>query len=256
MRGGHGNILIEWLFLAYSWEKSTLDLVLIPWYTGGDLFSLFINVCMSLASDPHNPVPTVTGPESEEYLSAGALLFEMIKVIALAIVIIIPIRLFLFQPFFVQGASMEPNFHDGQYLIISEFGYKYTDLVGLLEVNPFRELGRQEPVVFRYPKNPDQYFIKRIIGLPGESVAIQNSKVYIYNAAHPEGYLLDESLYLDPSVKTTDMPKTTLSNEEYFVMGDNRMFSYDSRAFGPIHKKDLMGRVLLRAWPLNTVTLY
>lgn len=203
-----------------------------------------------------NPEPIVTGPESEEYLSLGALFLEMVKVIALAIVIIIPIRVFLFQPFFVQGASMEPNFHDGQYLIINEFGYKHTDIPGVGAVKQFRELERQEPIVFRYPKNPDQFYIKRIIGLPGESVAIKNGTVYIYNTIHPDGYALDESAYLDKNIKTSDMPKLKLQDNEYFVMGDNRSFSYDSRAFGPIHKKDLIGRVFLRAWPLSTITLY
>ncbi len=206
-----------------------------------------------------NTTPDLSSPEGEvgdEYLSVGGLLLEMIKVITLAIVIIIPIRLFLFQPFFVQGASMDPNFHDGQYLIINEFGYKHTEIPGIGEVKSFRTLERQEPVVFRYPKNPEQFYIKRVIGLPGESVAIQNGVVYIFNEAHPEGYILDESLYLDRSVKTSDMPKLTLNQEEYFVMGDNRAFSYDSRAFGPIHKKDLIGRVLFRAWPLSKVALY
>lgn len=196
------------------------------------------------------------GNEGEEYLSIGGLLLEMVKVITLAIVIIIPIRLFLFQPFFVQGASMDPNFHDGQYLIINEFGYKHTNLPGIGEVKSFRTLERQEPVVFRYPKNPEQFYIKRVIGLPGESVAIKNGVVYIFNEAHPNGYILDESLYLDRNIKTSDLPKVTLTEDEYFVMGDNRAFSYDSRSFGPIHKKDLIGRVLFRAWPLNTVKLY
>lgn len=205
---------------------------------------------------PLPKAPDIVSPESEEYLSLGALLFEMLKVITLAIVVIIPIRTFLFQPFFVQGASMEPNFHDGQYLIINELGYKYTDLFGLATISAFRDFDRQETIVFRYPKNPEQFFIKRVIGLPGESVAIKNGAVYIYNDIHPDGFLLDESAYLDKSIKTTDMPKLKIGADEYFVMGDNRAFSYDSRVFGPVPKEDLIGRVLLRAWPLSTVELY
>lgn len=206
--------------------------------------------------ETQNPVPVVTGPESEEYLSLGALFLEMAKVIVLAIVIIIPIRVFLFQPFFVQGASMEPSFDDGEYLIISEFGYKHTEVPGVGAVKQFRDLERQEPIVFRYPKNPEQFYIKRIIGLPGESVAIKDGKVYIYNDIHHDGYVLDETGYLSPKVKTSDMPKLKLSDDEYFVMGDNRSFSYDSRAFGPIDRKDLIGRVLLRAWPVSKLSLY
>jgi signal peptidase I len=202
------------------------------------------------------PVPIVTGPENEEYLSLSALFFEMVKVIALAIVIIIPIRVFLFQPFFVQGASMEPNFEDGEYLIINEFGYKHTEIPGVGTVEQFRDLDRQDVVVFRYPKNPEQYYIKRVIALPGESVAIKDGIVYIFNEVHHQGYALDESAYLAKNVKTSDMTKITLDEDEYFVMGDNRSFSYDSRAFGPIHRKDLIGRVLLRAWPVSRASLY
>ncbi len=202
------------------------------------------------------PVPVVTGPENEEYLSLSALFFEMVKVIALAIVIIIPIRVFLFQPFFVQGASMEPNFEDGEYLIINEFGYKHTEIPGVGTVEQFRDLDRQDVVVFRYPKNPEQYYIKRVIALPGESVAIKDGIVYIFNEVHHQGYALDESTYLAKNVKTSDMTKITLDEDEYFVMGDNRAFSYDSRAFGPIHRKDLIGRVLLRAWPVSRASLY
>lgn len=209
-----------------------------------------------MTSLPPTTAPRPDRSESEEYLSLGELFLEMAKVITLAIVIIIPIRVFLFQPFFVQGASMEPNFQDGEYLIISEFGYKHTDIPGIGAVKQFRTLERQEPIVFRYPKNPDQFYIKRIIALPGESVAIKNGDVYIYNTVHHDGYRLDEKAYLDPGVETSDMPKLTLSDDEYFVMGDNRAFSYDSRAFGPIHREELIGRVLLRAWPVSKLSLY
>lgn len=222
--------------------------------TLGGICSPFL-LFMAFAS-PTPPAPIVTGPESEEYLSLGALFLEMIKVIALAIVIIIPIRVFLFQPFFVQGASMEPNFHDGEYLIISEFGYKHTEIPGVTTIEQFRDLERQEPIVFRYPKNPDQFYIKRIIALPGESVAITGGKVTIYNAIHHQGFVLDESAYLEPGVQMPDMPKFELGSDEYFVMGDNRAFSYDSRTFGPIHRQDLIGRVLLRAWPVTKAALY
>ncbi|MFA9262563.1 MAG: signal peptidase I [Undibacterium sp.] len=207
-------------------------------------------------SQSNTPIPTPNAPE-EEYLSTGALLMEMVKVLALAALVIIPIRAFLFQPFFVQGSSMEPNFDDGEYLVVSEFGYKYTKIpVVNMEVHPFRELVRQEPVVFRFPKDPKQFFIKRVIGLPGESVEIKKGKVYIYNKIHPDGYELDESAYLDPALKTSDLPKTAVGESEYFVMGDNRTFSYDSRAFGPIEKTAVIGEVLLRAWPISEFALY
>lgn len=200
------------------------------------------------------------GKEEEEYLGIGGLLWEMFKVFLLAVVIIIPVRVFLFQPFFVQGSSMEPNFEDGQYLVISEFGYKQTDL-GLPDafhftIRSFRNIERQDVTVFRYPKNPDQFFIKRVIGLPGEGVEILRGKVIIYNAIHPDGYVLDESAYIGPGTLTQDMPRKNLADDEYFVLGDNRMASYDSRSIGPIKKNKIIGRVLLRAWPVEQFSLY
>lgn len=199
-------------------------------------------------------------PREDDYVTAGQLLLEMAKVLALALVIIIPVRVFLFQPFFVQGASMEPNFEDGEYLVVSEFGYKLTsmDFGGFVPaVHPFRELTRQEPVVFKYPKNPDQFFIKRVIGLPGEKVEIKSGKIII-TPLTGEPFALDESAYLQPSVSAAmaDMPAVSLSNDQYFVMGDNRSYSYDSRAFGPIGRDAVIGPVLLRAWPVSRFETY
>ncbi|HLC95658.1 MAG TPA: signal peptidase I [Patescibacteria group bacterium] len=195
-----------------------------------------------------------------EYLGIGGLLFEMIKVFLLAVVIIIPVRVFLFQPFFVQGSSMEPNFEDGQYLIISEFGYKQTDIAFServrFTVGAFKTIERQDVTVFRYPKNPEQFFIKRVIGLPNETIAIERGKVIIYNTVHPDGYVLDESTYVEPGSFDQTMPRKTLGVDEYFLMGDNRMNSYDSRSIGPIKKDKIIGRVLLRAWPVALFSIY
>jgi signal peptidase I len=155
---------------------------------------------------------------------------------------------------------MEPNFEDGQYLVISEFGYKETgvelsDRFGFT-VDSFKIIERQDVTVFRYPKNPEQFFIKRVIGLPGEAVEIRRGKVIIYNAVHPDGYVLDESAYIGGGILTQDMARVTLGDDEYFVMGDNRMASYDSRSFGPLKKDKIIGRVLLRAWPVGRFSLY
>jgi signal peptidase I len=201
-----------------------------------------------------------TVPAGEEYLGIGGLLWEMLKVFLLAVVVIIPVRVFLFQPFFVQGSSMEPNFEDGQYLVISEFGYKQTDINSAgdfgFTINPFKTIERQDVAVFRYPKNPTQFFIKRIIGLPGEAMEIRRGRVMIYNTERPNGFVLDESAYLAAGTLNNDMPRVTLGDDEYFVMGDNRMFSYDSRSIGPIKKNKIIGRVLLRAWPVEHFALY
>lgn len=191
----------------------------------------------------------------------GMFLFEVFKVFLLAVVIIVPIRVFLFQPFFVKGASMEPNFHQGEYLIVNEWGYKYTK-VGLGELNtwmtvhPRRDLERGDVIVFRAPKTPSQFFIKRVIALPGESIRIQNNQVMIINDQFPKGFILDESAYLNPAVATGQSLGLSLSQEEYFVMGDNRSNSHDSRSWGALHKNMVIGKVFLRAWPASEAEIF
>ncbi len=185
----------------------------------------------------------------------GSFLWEVVKVFFWALVIIVPIRIFLFQPFFVQGASMEPNFKDGDYLIINELGYKETsvDIAGkhLLTVDSFKDLQRDDVAVFRYPMNPQQFFIKRVIGLPGEEVKLENGKITIYNSQNPDGFVLDEHAYLASNLITKGTVDMKLDAQQYFVLGDNRPASYDSRAWGPVPKSDIIGKVLIRAWPFS-----
>jgi len=164
--------------------------------------------------------------------------WEIFKIFVISLAIILPIRYFLIQPFFVKGASMEPNYDDGQYLIIDELSYK------------LREPSRGEVVVFRYPANTKEFFIKRIIGLPGETVDLSGQNITIKNKENPDGFVLDESGYLRQPANYEDY-KTTLRNDEFFVMGDNRSASLDSRRFGPVQKKYFVGRTWLRAWPVN-----
>lgn len=170
---------------------------------------------------------------------------ELIKIVVISLVIIIPIRYFLIQPFYVKGASMEPNFQDHEYLIIDEISYR------------FNAPQRGDILVFKYPRNPQEYFIKRLIGLPGEEVQVRDGGIYIYNTEHPEGFFLDEP-YLAPGTKTYGLTeeKIKLSAEEYFVMGDNRNASKDSRSFGPVNKSFITGKVLLRGWPFDRIKLF
>ena len=193
--------------------------------------------------------------DDEVYYGVGSFLWEVVKVFFWALVIIVPIRIFLFQPFFVQGSSMDTNFKDGDYLIVNELGYKQTDVslgaFHLFNVSTFKDLSRSDVVVFRYPLDTTQFFIKRVIGLPGEKLNIEGGKITIFNAQHPDGFVLDESKYLPSSVITSGAMTITLSNDQYFVMGDNREFSHDSRAFGPVPKDDVIGKVLIRAWPVQ-----
>ena len=134
---------------------------------------------------------------------------------------------------------MEPNFEGGDYLIVDEISYR------------FREPQRGEVVVFKYPQNPSQRFIKRIVGLPGETVEVKNGKVSIYG--NGESQILDESEYLASSLRTWGNMQVVLGMDEYFVLGDNREFSFDSRKFGVISGENIIGRAFLRAWPLSTL---
>jgi signal peptidase I len=200
----------------------------------------------------------------EENYGVGGIFWEITKVILWVVLIIVPLRVFLIQPFFVQGASMEPNFEDKEYLIVNELGYKKTDVgfnyggkkVNFFTVSPFKELKRDDVVVFRYPKNPSTFYIKRVIGLPGEKIEISKGTVKIYNQENPNGFILNESGYLSPNEETTGEEMRQLSDEEYFVMGDNRKYSSDSRSWGPVPKYDVIGRVLLRAWPVGKAKVF
>lgn len=164
------------------------------------------------------------------------------------------------QPFFVQGASMEPNFHDGDYLIVREFGYKNTVVAAgnkeIFTVRPSKKVDRGEVIVFRNPNNPSQFFIKRVVGLPKERVVIGNGVVRIYNVNNPEGFVLSEDKYLPVDLRTTHQRTINLKEDEYVVLGDNRNNSSDSRYWGALKEDLIIGRVSLRAWPVKDFKLY
>ncbi len=174
---------------------------------------------------------------------AGLLILELVKIVVLAGVTILLVRHFLFKPFYVQGASMEPNFDDRDYLIIDELSYR------------FREPERGEVIVFRYPDNPKEFFLKRIIALPGEGVKVAEGKVTIYNQEHPEGVVVKEE-YLSKELATVGEQSLRLGPDQFFVLGDNRTNSYDSRRFGPIEKNVIVGRAWLRGWPVSKVEIF
>ena len=160
-------------------------------------------------------------------------IFEVIKIVVLALLIVIPIRYFIFQPFVIKGNSMEPNFHQGDYLIVDEISYR------------FKEPQRGDVIVFRYPQDISQRFIKRIIGLPGETVTMEEGKITISEGI--EERILDESTYL-PRQNYFDDVSLSLNEDEYFVLGDNRFASFDSRKWGSLPRDYIVGRVILRTW--------
>jgi signal peptidase I len=163
---------------------------------------------------------------------------DFISFIVLTAIIVLPIRFFIAQPFIVNGSSMSPTFETGQYLIVDQLSYRFHDPV------------RGDVIIFKYPGNTKIFYIKRIIGLPGETVNINENTVTIINSDNPNGFILDESFVIFP--KETFMEKT-LSDSEYFVMGDNRAASSDSRVWGPLSKDLVVGKAFVRLWPFNKI---
>lgn len=158
--------------------------------------------------------------------------------------IFIPIRLFVAEPFLVYGSSMEPNFETGDYLIVDELTYR------------LESPKRGDVIVLKPPVSSEKentHFIKRIIGLPGETVIVKNTKVTIINAENPKGFILDEP-YL---TFISDREATyKLSKTQYFVMGDNRPVSSDSRNWGPLERSEITGRAFLRLFPLKEIGFF
>ena len=166
-------------------------------------------------------------------------LTEIIQFALIALIIVIPVRMFVAQPFIVSGASMENTFHTGEYLIVDQVSYR------------LHEPESGDVIVFRYPRNPSTFFIKRIIAVPGDTISIDGNIVTITNEKYPNGYILDEPYIADMS------PNTFLTEElgerEYFVMGDNRDKSSDSRTWGILQRENIIGEAFLRLFPLNEV---
>ncbi len=163
-------------------------------------------------------------------------LFEVFETVAIAVVAVILVRSFIAQPFLVNGSSMEPSFYDGDYLLVDELSYQ------------FREPQRGEIVVFKNPVDHNSYYIKRVIGLPGEQVIIEGSEITVHTN-NGETRRLDEKYIMNP--RSTVRHEVVLADEEYFVMGDNRSFSFDSRSWGPLDRDEIVGLVRLRLWPVN-----
>jgi signal peptidase I len=165
---------------------------------------------------------------------------DIIKFALIALLIVVPIRWFVAQPFVVKGASMEPTFENGEYLIVDQLSYHLG------------EPNRGDVIIMRYPKDPSVFFIKRIIGLPNETVEIQGKRVIIRHGAGTESLTLDES-FIDPSRMRDEYATYVLGATDYFVMGDNRIESSDSRSWGLLPRKDVVGRALFRLFPLNRI---
>jgi signal peptidase I len=167
--------------------------------------------------------------------------WELVKYVLIALLIVIPFRYFIAQPYVVSGSSMDPTFKDADYLIVDQLSKR------------FEEPQREAVVIIRYPKNPSTFFIKRIIGFPGETVEIKGGVVSIYNEKTKEEIKLNEPYVV---LAKNENFSEKLGDDQYFVMGDNRAGSFDSRMWGTLPKKYIIGRPILRLLPLDKIGIW
>lgn len=167
--------------------------------------------------------------------------FDLAQFALIALLIVIPVRFFIAQPFIVSGASMENTLHTNEFLIIDEISYRFDDPK------------RGDVIVFRYPKDPSKFFIKRVIALPGETIDIQGNTVTL-TKSDGETVVLDEP-YVKSMAENTSLTET-LGEREYFVMGDNRDASSDSRVWGVLNKEKIVGRAFLRLFPFSKADVF
>lgn len=199
-----------------------------------------------LLTTPENSPPPLPDPHISEPSLASSLGYstlEFLKIFIIAALIILPIRLFVIQPFYVKGQSMEPNFHDNEYLIIDKLSPR------------FRAYERGEVVVLRFPRPQAPYLIKRIVGLPGERVVLFGDTIRIFNSQHPKGMQLNESDYTPRHMPNQHIDQI-LADDEYFILGDNRPNSIGSQTFGPIKGGQIVGRVSFRGLPFDKIKVF
>ncbi|MBI4155898.1 MAG: signal peptidase I [Candidatus Zambryskibacteria bacterium] len=187
-------------------------------------------------------------PSPQKKLAFVEIVKEIVIFAMIAFGIVLPFRLYIAEPYIVDGASMDPTFHTGDYLIVDKLSYE----IGKPQ--------RNTVVIFRYPNDPRKSFIKRIVGLPGETITMKDNVVIVINPENPKGLNLDQSYVVHKCLKTTNNCvisfEETLGVDEYYVLGDNRAESFDSRSWGPLNKKYLLGKPILQLWPLKQISLF
>lgn len=197
-------------------------------------------------SQPTTP-PTQEAPVSAA-ASIGRGLWELIQILVLALLMVMVIRNFVHN-YRIDGISMEPNFHDGQFLIVNRFAYCPGVHIEIPVINKslfdktwcIRTPNRGDVVIFRYPRDPSRDFIKRVIGLPGETVEVIAGQVYINGQLMPEPF--------GPNPGSYNAAPLTVGPDEVYVMGDNRNNSSDSHLWGPLQLDHIIGKALVSYWP-------
>ena len=181
-------------------------------------------------------------PDEQHETQPRSVLGEIFLYSVIAMAIVLPVRIFIAQPFIVSGTSMVPTFEPRDYLVIDKVSYR------------MEEPKRGDVIIFRYPLDARVFFVKRIIGLPGERVRIEDNVVTI-EQSDGTSFTLDEPYLHEVKTKSANVV-TKLSDKEYFVMGDNRPASSDSRVWGQLHERFIIGRAFTRLFPFSNVTLY
>jgi len=177
------------------------------------------------------------------FRALGSFVLDIIETVVIALSIFLVIYLFVASPHQVNGQSMVPNFQSGEYVLSDKVSYRFS--------NPKRGdvIVFHAPPAANCPQGTGCDFIKRVIGLPGETMAVHDNHIYVNNQAVDEPYIpKDFEILPGPATKDKTI---TLADDEFFVCGDNRPYSSDSRSWGPIKKSDIVGRAIFRYWPLN-----
>lgn len=169
---------------------------------------------------------------------AAAAVFDFLQSIVVILAIMVMVYLFIMSPQEISGASMEPNFHNGEYILTNKIEYK------------LHEPQRGDVVIFKSPRNPDIDYIKRVIALPGEQVRVSRDTIYINDKPLLESYIPSTTNTYGGSFLTENQ-EFVVPKDKYFVLGDNRQHSSDSREFGPVGKEEFIGKALLRYWPFS-----
>ncbi len=167
---------------------------------------------------------------------AVAAVFDFLQSIVVVMAIMVMIYLFIMSPQEIKGASMEPSFFNGEYILTNKVLYK------------LREPRRGDVIIFKSPSNPEIDYIKRIIGLPGDTVSLKDNTIHVNGVAVDEPYLRPATAIFGGSY-LAENEEVIVPEGEYFVLGDNRPHSADSREFGPVPLEDFIGKAFLRYWP-------
>lgn len=172
--------------------------------------------------------------DPERKKKQGMFLGEILESVAIAVILAVIIRFFLFQPFYIPSGSMEPTLKPGDRIIVNKLIYRYS------------QPKRGDIMVFKYPRDPQRDFIKRVVGLPGETIDIKDSIVYINNSVIPQPFL-------EPGLKFGSFGPVDIPDNSYFMMGDNRNNSEDSRVWGTLPSENIVGKAMFIYWPLSRI---